>query len=94
MKRQAETPAARMATSSLRRFSPTKAPMPPKRKQNGSRICTSEGVRRKVSSRIAFGPTSARVPIWLDSSTNWISTTTAEITASAPSTLSSSTPIT
>ena len=83
MNLQADTPAARMATSSLRRFSTTKAPMPPNRKQIGSRIWMIDGAFSSVSSKIPLAPTSARVPTWLVSSTNWISTTTAEMIARA-----------
>ncbi len=42
-KRQADTPAARMAISSLRRLSVTKARIDPPRKANGSRIRIVDG---------------------------------------------------
>jgi hypothetical protein len=48
MKRQAETPAARMAISSLRRFSSTKAPRVPNRKMNGVSTRIVAGACRMV----------------------------------------------
>ena len=48
MNRQAETPAARMAISSLRRLRPTKANRVPNRKTNGPSASTVAGAFSRV----------------------------------------------
>ena len=83
MNRQAETPAARMATSSLRRLRPTKALIPPNRKTKGSRIWMTEGDLSSVRPKRSPALTSARTPIERERSTNCTSRITAVITASA-----------
>ena len=54
MKRQAETPAARMAMSSLLRFRSTKAPSTPNRKANGRSTRTTDGTLSAVSRSISL----------------------------------------
>ena len=54
MNRHAETPAARMAISSLLRLRSTKAPSTPNRKANGKRTRITDGVFSAVSLRISL----------------------------------------
>jgi hypothetical protein len=84
MKRQAETPAARMAISSLRRFRPTNAPRVPNRKMNGVSTRMVAGACSMVRNSSWAKPTSARVPTFLEMSTKAISMTSTPTTARAP----------
>ncbi len=83
MKRQAETPAARIAISSERRFSVTNAAMVPNRKMNGSKSRMIDGDCSNISSTRRIKPTSLRPPYARDNSTKTISRTTEAITTSA-----------
>ena len=86
MKRQAETPAARMAISSLRRFRLTKAPRTPNRKAKGSSSRIRDGAFSIVRLRVWLKPISARTPTLRDISTKSIRVITVASTASAAAT--------
>ena len=84
MNRQAETPAARMAMSSLRRLRPTKAAKVPNRKAKGKSSRITDGDFSAVRPKICAAPTSARTPTERDSSTKSTSTMIALMILSAP----------
>ena len=87
MKRQAETPAARMAISSLLRFRLTKAPSTPNRKANGSSRRMTVGDSSSARPSTCTADTSlARTPTVRDSSTKLLRRMMVEITASAMAT--------
>ncbi len=76
MNRQADTPAARMAISSLRRFRVTKAASTPNRKTKGSSCRITVGDFRIVRPSSVRKPTSVLAPRLRERSTKLISITT------------------
>ncbi len=83
MNRHADTPAARMATSSLRRLRVTNVPSTPNRKTNGSSCRITDGDFSTVRATSVRKPTSAFPPSVRDRSTKSISRTTAPSRAAA-----------
>ncbi len=77
MKRQAETPAARMAISSLRRFMSMKAPRMPNRKTKGRSCRITDGDFSSVRPSSVAKLISVRPPRLLDRSMKSMSRTTA-----------------